>query len=34
MNGQGIYDEATGELEKLEEQFNETYVLPVDFMVG
>lgn len=34
MNGQQIYDEATQELEKLEEQFNESYVLPVDFMVG
>ena len=34
MNGQVIYDEATAELERLLEQFELKYELPVDFMVG
>ena len=33
MNGQQIYDEATQELEKLNEEFSLTHELPVDFFI-
>jgi len=34
MNGQQIYDEASQELNNLEELFGDTYELPPDFMTG
>lgn len=34
VNGQQIFDEATTELERLEEQLQETYQEPVSFFVG
>lgn len=34
LNGQKIYDEALEELEKLKEEVQNTYQLPVDFMTG
>jgi hypothetical protein len=32
LNGQTIYDEATAELDKLEEQFSLEYELPLDMI--
>lgn len=34
VNGQQIFDEATTEIEKLEEQLTDTYQEPVDFFIG
>jgi len=34
LNGQVVYDEAMQEIEKLEEEMQRRYELPVDFMVG
>jgi hypothetical protein len=34
VNGQGIYDEAVAEIEKLEEKLRDTYEEPPAFMVG
>lgn len=34
MNGQVIFDEAVAELEKLDEQFELEYMLPIDMMIG
>jgi len=34
LNGQTLFDEAIQEIEKLEETLQETYSLPIDFIVG
>lgn len=34
LNGQKIWDEATEEIQKLEEEFSSKYELPVDMMIG
>lgn len=34
LNGQKIYDEATEEIDKLKEEAQNTYQLPVDFFTG
>lgn len=34
VNGKGVWDEATEEIQKLEEEFSLTYELPVNFLVG
>lgn len=34
FNGRQIYDDATAEIEQIEEQMQETYEMPADFMVG